>query len=49
MTSFLTSYFNMSLTKEHHAEISKSNYLNQSATTFVRIMNEISPELKRIE
>ena len=49
MTSFLTSlYFSMGLTKEHCTEIVKLNYLNQSATTFVRTMNEIFPELKGI-
>ena len=46
---FLTSlYFSIGLTKEHCTEIVKLNYLNQSATTFIRTMNETLPELKGI-
>ena len=40
--------FSMGLKKEHCTEIVKLNYLNQSATTFVRTMNEILPELTGI-
>ena len=50
MTSFLTSlYFNMELTKAHRAEIVKLDKQSQSAKMFVRTMNKILSELKRID